>query len=130
MPTRTRHIVVFSAMALSWLTFLDRAAIGQAAPLITRDLGLSSVQMGYVFSAFGLAYALFEIPAGLNSNSIVGKDRLKVLQFGPCRSGIRLLKLSGSGMPQSSISEMRRAIPRRSQKTVERSLASDGVRSR
>src|SRR5581483_5930080 len=63
-PTRTRHIVVLYAMALSWVTFLDRAAIGQAAPLISRDLGLTPVEMGYVFSAFGLAYALFEIPAG------------------------------------------------------------------
>jgi MFS family permease len=64
-PTRTRHVVVLYAMVLSWITFLDRAAIGQAAPLITRDLGLTTVQMGYVFSAFGLAYALFEIPAGM-----------------------------------------------------------------
>ena len=64
-PTRTRQIVVFYAMALSWITFLDRAAIGQAAPLISRDLGLTPVQMGYVFAAFGLAYALFEIPAGV-----------------------------------------------------------------
>lgn len=63
-PTSTRHIVVLYAMALSGITFLDRAAIGQAAPLITRDLGLTPVEMGYVFSAFGLAYALFEIPAG------------------------------------------------------------------
>ena len=27
-----------------------------------RDLGLTTVQMGYVFTAFQLAYALFEIP--------------------------------------------------------------------
>jgi ACS family glucarate transporter-like MFS transporter len=52
-------------MALSFITFLDRAAIGQAAPLIRHDLGLSAVQMGYVFSAFGLAYALLEIPGGM-----------------------------------------------------------------
>jgi MFS family permease len=64
-PGKTRHAVVLSAMLLSWITFLDRAAIGQAAPLITRDLGLTPVEMGYVFSAFGLAYALFEIPAGI-----------------------------------------------------------------
>jgi ACS family glucarate transporter-like MFS transporter len=64
-PTRTRHVVVLYAMALSFLTFLDRATIGQAAPLIRRDLGLSPVEMGYVFSAFGLAYALFELPGGL-----------------------------------------------------------------
>ena len=29
-----------------------------------RDLGLSKVQMGFVFSAFTIAYALFEIPTG------------------------------------------------------------------
>lgn len=63
-PTRTRHWVVGWAMLISWITFLDRAAIGQAAPLIRRDLGLTSVQMGYAFSAFGLAYALFELPGG------------------------------------------------------------------
>ena len=52
-------------MALSFITFLDRAAIGQAAPFIRRDLGLTAVEMGYVFSAFGLAYALLEFPGGL-----------------------------------------------------------------
>ncbi len=64
-PTRTRHTVVVFAMVLSWVTFLDRAAIAQAAPLIRADLGLDTVQMGYVFSAFGLAYSLFELPGGL-----------------------------------------------------------------
>ena len=62
-PTRTRYAVVVWAMLLSWITFIDRAAIGQAAPLIRRDLNLTPVEMGYIFSAFGLAYALFEIPA-------------------------------------------------------------------
>ena len=31
---------------------------------MTDDLGLTSVQMGYVFSAFALAYGIFEIPTG------------------------------------------------------------------
>ncbi len=31
---------------------------------MSRDLGLTSMQMGYVFSAFALSYAVFEIPAG------------------------------------------------------------------
>ena len=57
--------MVVYGMALSFITFLDRAAIGQAAPLMRRDLGLTAVEMGYVFSAFGLAYALLEFPAGL-----------------------------------------------------------------
>ncbi len=38
--------------------------MGQAAPAIRKDLGLNAAQTGYVFSAFGLAYTLFEIPGG------------------------------------------------------------------
>ena len=44
------------------ITHLDRACIATLAPGIMRDLGLTTVQMGYVFTAFQLAYALFEIP--------------------------------------------------------------------
>jgi MFS family permease len=44
------------------ITYLDRACIATLAPGIIRDLGLSTVQMGYVFTVFQLAYALFEIP--------------------------------------------------------------------
>src|SRR5579862_1842208 len=60
-----RRIAVVFAVLLSWITFLDRAALGQAAPVIMRELRLSTIQMGYVFSAFGLAYAVFEIPGGI-----------------------------------------------------------------
>jgi MFS family permease len=49
---------------LAFLSFLDRAAISQAAPAIMRDLHLNTAQMGLVFSAFGLTYALCEIPSG------------------------------------------------------------------
>jgi MFS transporter, ACS family, glucarate transporter len=44
------------------ITYLDRACMGTLAPGIIRDLGLTTVQMGYVFTVFQLAYALFEIP--------------------------------------------------------------------
>jgi MFS family permease len=44
------------------VTYLDRVCISKLAPDIMRDLGLSKVQMGWVFSAFALAYAIFEIP--------------------------------------------------------------------
>jgi MFS family permease len=49
-------------MALAAITYLDRVCISIAAPLMMRDLRLTAVQMGYVFSAFTLAYGLFEIP--------------------------------------------------------------------
>ncbi len=63
-PTRARYWVVVFAVALAVIQYIDRVCISQAAPAITADLGLSSSQMGYVFSAFTLAYALFEIPTG------------------------------------------------------------------
>src|SRR4029078_8558705 len=46
------------------ITHLDRACIATLAPGIMQDLGLTTVQMGYVFTVFQLAYALFEIPTG------------------------------------------------------------------
>ena len=46
------------------LSFLDRAAISQAAPYMVRELHLSAAQMGLVFPAFGITYALGEIPSG------------------------------------------------------------------
>ena len=61
-PTRARYRVVALATALGMITYLDRACIATLAPGIIRDLGLSTVQMGYVFTVFQLAYALFEIP--------------------------------------------------------------------
>src|SRR3954471_12683459 len=60
--TRVRYRVVALATGLGMITYLDRACIATLAPGIIRDLGLSTIQMGYVFTVFQLAYALFEIP--------------------------------------------------------------------
>ena len=63
-PTRARYVAVAFAMLLAIIQYLDRVSISLAGPAISRDLGLSNVQMGWVFSAFAWAYALFEIPGG------------------------------------------------------------------
>src|SRR5437870_13722668 len=63
-PTRVRYWVIVFAVALAVVTYIDRVCISQAAPLMSRDLNFTKEQMGYVFSAFVLAYALFEIPSG------------------------------------------------------------------
>jgi MFS family permease len=62
--TPVRHKVLAMTMALGAITYLDRVSISVTRPSIARDLNLSPTQMGYVFSAFYLAYALFEIPTG------------------------------------------------------------------
>ncbi len=57
-----RYYVVGFTVALAGVTYLDRVCISILAPSIMRDLHLTRIEMGYVFSAFTLAYALFEIP--------------------------------------------------------------------
>jgi sugar phosphate permease len=63
-PTKVRYWVVFFAVTLAIITYIDRVALSQAAPRITQDLGLTKPQMGWVFFSFLTAYALFEIPSG------------------------------------------------------------------
>ena len=62
--TRVRHKVLAMAVLLAAITYLDRVCIAVMAPAMMRDLGMSRVQMSFVFSAFTLAYAIFEIPTG------------------------------------------------------------------
>jgi sugar phosphate permease len=64
MRLKTRHKVLGMLFLVSIITYLDRIAISAAAPRISGELGLSNAQMGLVFSAFTLAYGLFEVPGG------------------------------------------------------------------
>jgi ACS family glucarate transporter-like MFS transporter len=63
-PTRARYTTTLFAMTLAVVMYVDRVAISQAAPLISADLGLTRIQMGWALSAFAWAYAVFEIPGG------------------------------------------------------------------
>src|SRR5512143_953378 len=62
--TRVRHGVLGFTLALTAIAYLDRVCISMAAPAMKVELGISDVQMGWVFSAFTFAYALFEVPSG------------------------------------------------------------------
>ena len=63
-PTRARHVVTTFAVALAIITYIDRVCISQASPAMRNDLRLTAVEMGWAFSVFSWAYALFEIPGG------------------------------------------------------------------
>jgi ACS family glucarate transporter-like MFS transporter len=62
--SKTRWTLLRFAFALSVITYLDRVCISMAAPAIREELRLSPVQLGWIFSAFTFAYAVFEIPSG------------------------------------------------------------------
>jgi len=64
-PTHARYWVVIFALALAMVMYIQRVAISQAIVPISADLHLDKAQTGLVLGAFGLSYALFEIPMGL-----------------------------------------------------------------
>jgi MFS transporter, ACS family, glucarate transporter len=64
--SRVRYAVLGFTVALAAITYLDRVCIAHAGVTasIKAELGLSDKQMSLVYSAFTLAYALFEMPTG------------------------------------------------------------------
>ena len=63
-PTRVRYGVLAFACTLSMITYLDRVCFGTVATNIQSEFGLKEADMGWLFGAFGFAYAIFEIPTG------------------------------------------------------------------
>lgn len=63
-PTRVRWLLIASIFVIDILMFIDRVNISIAAKHIMPEYGISEVQMGWIFSAFVLGYALLQVPAG------------------------------------------------------------------
>ncbi|SMP58710.1 MFS transporter, ACS family, glucarate transporter [Neorhodopirellula lusitana] len=60
-----RSFLVAGTFLLSVLLYVDRVCISAAKSDVTAELSLSDQQMGWVFAAFSLGYALFQTPSGL-----------------------------------------------------------------
>lgn len=63
---------------MSFLMYVDRTNISTAALAIRRDLHLSNSQLGVVFSAFALTYALAMIPGGFIGDRLGARKMLAV----------------------------------------------------
>jgi len=59
-----RGILVLWMFVLSSIAYVDRVNISIAGQAIAKEFHLSNIQLGWVFSAFVLGYALFQAPAG------------------------------------------------------------------
>jgi sugar phosphate permease len=62
--SRTRHVVLTILCLLYLISYLDRTTIAVAAPKISAEFHFSKGQMGAIFSAFALTYALLQIVGG------------------------------------------------------------------
>jgi ACS family D-galactonate transporter-like MFS transporter len=64
-PTRARFTILAAIFVSVVINYMDRSNISVAATMITSDLKLTPVQLGYIFSAFGWTYAILQIPGGI-----------------------------------------------------------------
>ena len=62
--SHVRWILIFWIFLLSSVAFLDRVNISVAAGPIADAYSLSNVQLGMIFSAFLIGYAIFQTPGG------------------------------------------------------------------
>jgi ACS family D-galactonate transporter-like MFS transporter len=73
--SRFRWFVVGLLFVTTVINYVDRSSIAIAGPAIRHDLGLSPVELGFVFSAFAWAYSPLQIPGAM----LVDRVRPRVL---------------------------------------------------
>jgi MFS family permease len=79
-PSPKRFGVLGFVCILSMITYLDRVCFGSVGPFIQSEFALSNTQLGWLFTAFALSYAIFEVPSGWLGDV-----------FGPRRTLIRIV---------------------------------------
>src|SRR5215469_12857559 len=66
-PTRAsfgRWYILGLICLMYLITYLDRVNISNAAPAIRKEFGFDDFTMGWIFSSFVWAYAIFQVPGG------------------------------------------------------------------
>jgi ACS family glucarate transporter-like MFS transporter len=69
MKSKIRYLLIMWVFVISAIVYLDRTNISIAGLAIAKEYGIGKIELGWIFSAFLLGYAGFQIPAGW----IVGK---------------------------------------------------------
>lgn len=62
--SNVRWAIVFMAFLGTTINYVDRANLGVALPLLSKELGLGPEASGLVLGAFFWTYALFQLPSG------------------------------------------------------------------
>ncbi|TDV72565.1 MFS transporter [Pseudomonas sp. LP_7_YM] len=74
--THSRYAILALITVVLALSTGDRAALSVAGGDMSRELGVTSVELGYLFSAFSWAYVIFLIPSGWLADRIGSKKAM------------------------------------------------------
>ena len=61
--SRIRWLLLFSIFVMGAITYLDRVNISISGHWLAEEYHFTNPQLGLIFVAFPLGYALFQIPA-------------------------------------------------------------------
>jgi ACS family glucarate transporter-like MFS transporter len=62
--TKKRFAILAMLFIVTTINYADRATLSIAGPALSKDLGIDSVTMGFIFSAFGWSYVIAQLPGG------------------------------------------------------------------
>lgn len=62
--TKKRFAILAMLFVITTINYADRATLSIAGPALSKELGIDSVTMGYIFSAFGWSYVIAQLPGG------------------------------------------------------------------
>lgn len=62
--TRVRFLILAMLFLVTTINYADRATVSIAGSAMQKDLAISPVALGYIFSAFGWSYVIAQLPGG------------------------------------------------------------------
>ncbi len=62
--THVRYFVLLFIFIITAVNYADRVTLSIAGVAVSHDLGLDVVNLGQIFSAFGIAYLVMQVPGG------------------------------------------------------------------
>jgi ACS family D-galactonate transporter-like MFS transporter len=65
---KIRHLILFVLCLMYFVAYVDRVNISVAGPAMRKDLGLTPIELGLIFSAFAYPYAAMQIAGGWASD--------------------------------------------------------------
>jgi MFS transporter, ACS family, glucarate transporter len=78
-PSHVRHIVLGLTVIAYMITYMDRQILAVSRPVVSKELGISLVMMGWITFGFRMSYALFQIPGGWLGDRIGARRALTLI---------------------------------------------------
>lgn len=77
--TRVRWIILALVLFASFVSYFVRSNLSVVGGAMMEDIGLTEIQLGYIFSAFAAGYALFQLPGGVLGHRFGARALITVL---------------------------------------------------